>query len=412
MTFGKLYALSLGILSMLMIVLPKMAPIGFMLIILCVIAGVIKKKLEFKFNIVLLSFAALYILYTSYTFFSRHPELSNHYIESKLTFIILPVVFSFRLKEKLEYKWIIWSFLSAMGVLIVMNYIGAFQCLSGGTELICFFSSSFSPLHHPSYTSVFIIFAQLILLLGQVHGVKYFNPKWTVLTQFVLFISTFFCLSLAGLLFSMLVTAICVLVWIKERWNKKVAGIVAVFIPLLLVILINVVPQLEGEWGSASKSVKSYFNDPQEFVEQSEYPMSGSTVRLIMWTVASKRFAQYPNGVGTGNVDEVLAHELRMAGQYELAKHDYNPHNQYLQTGLEIGWLGIAIIILILVFAGRIAWKNRSYLLLLILANLAFNMLFESMLQRQSGIMFFTFWICLLAVYPNFFVFQKSKLIE
>jgi hypothetical protein len=62
-----------------------------------------------------------------------------------------------------------------------------------------------------------------------------------------------------------------------------------------------------------------------------------------------------------------------------------------------------------LAFGLYIARKHLNWLLLLLIANLMFNMLFESMLQRQSGIMFYTMGICLLAVFSSFRLFPQWK---
>ena len=83
---------------------------------------------------------------------------------------------------------------------------------------------------------------------------------------------------------------------------------------------------------------------------------------------------------------------------FELADKELNPHNQFLQTGVEIGIIGLLLLVALIFVGTSIARTNRSGLLLLVISALAFNSLFESMLQRQSGIVFFTFWICLLMI--------------
>jgi hypothetical protein len=42
------------------------------------------------------------------------------------------------------------------------------------------------------------------------------------------------------------------------------------------------------------------------------------------------------------------------------------------------------------------AWKHKNTLLAIITTGLLFNALFESVLQRQSGIVFFCFWLSFL----------------
>ena len=126
-----------------------------------------------------------------------------------------------------------------------------------------------------------------------------------------------------------------------------------------------------------------------------------------MWTVSIKTWAKHPFGVGTGNVDEYLSKELMHVGQFELAKLDqnfeikYNPHNQFLQIGIELGIIGIIVFLWSLFQTIKIGFRSQNWLLIFLVFCLIFNCLFESMLQRQTGIVFFIFWICLLVVYST-----------
>jgi O-antigen ligase len=155
------------------------------------------------------------------------------------------------------------------------------------------------------------------------------------------------------------------------------------------------------------EALKSYVAHPSKFVEGKNEGLSGDQVRLVMWTVSVKAWSNNPLGVGTGNVDECLSKELKRIGQNELAKLGenreirYNPHNQFLQIGLEIGILGLIVFLYTMVSAIRRGLFHQNWFLILLVSCLLFNCLFESMLQRQTGIVFFTFWICLLSVHSN-----------
>jgi O-antigen ligase len=104
---------------------------------------------------------------------------------------------------------------------------------------------------------------------------------------------------------------------------------------------------------------------------------------------------------------------LKHYGQFDLAKQDehgaiqYNPHNQFLQTGLEIGILGLLALLLVVGVSWRIARQHKNYLLMAVLTSLVLNSLFESMLQRQSGIVFYSFWICVLVMMSTPYLKEK-----
>jgi O-antigen ligase len=163
-------------------------------------------------------------------------------------------------------------------------------------------------------------------------------------------------------------------------------------------------PGLRNDVRYTYSTVKKYMQDPKGFLSGKTGYKTGNEVRLVMWTVTSEEIAKHPLGVGTGNVDAHLSQRLKQYGQLDLAKQDehnaiqYNPHNQFLQTGLEIGLFGLIVLLLFIVQTWRLARNYKNYLLMAVVASLVVNSLFESMLQRQSGIVFYAFWMCLLTL--------------
>lgn len=118
---------------------------------------------------------------------------------------------------------------------------------------------------------------------------------------------------------------------------------------------------------------------------------SGSEVRLVMWTVSWDEISKHPMGIGTGNVDIYLGKNLRDRGMNWVADQQYNPHNQFLQTTLEVGFLGGLFLLLIVILGFIDAKRIKSWALFFLFTSLLLNSCFESMLQHQSGIIFFPF---------------------
>ena len=114
-----------------------------------------------------------------------------------------------------------------------------------------------------------------------------------------------------------------------------------------------------------------------------------------MWKISYDLIKENLFGYGVGDAMHMTNSKLKKYGYNEMVKHDYNPHNQYLQIGLELGILPLFIFIFGCFFLVVKALKSNNHFLLFIVLNLMFNCCFESMLQRQSGIVFYTFFICL-----------------
>ena len=168
--------------------------------------------------------------------------------------------------------------------------------------------------------------------------------------------------------------------------------------PILLIVFLLSIPRYNDEINSTVGSTVKFIKDPLQYVRQNTDYHTGSEIRLILWAVSTKILFENPQGLGLANIDVAMEKELRTYGQYGMAPNHYNPHNQFLQTGLELGIAGL--IVLIGLFWSLIRWGRQHQLPLLVLLSsfFAFNALFESVFQRQSGTVFFALMVCVLMI--------------
>ena len=130
---------------------------------------------------------------------------------------------------------------------------------------------------------------------------------------------------------------------------------------------------------------------------------TGSTGgRVQAWKGAWDVLRENPGGVGPGDAPHVLDAAYQDAGfDYALTKH-LNPHNQWLQWGVSLGWLGMLLLVFWWSLWGWIAWKNNQPMLFILLVMISLNALFESVLELQAGVVFVVFWTCFgLALEPS-----------
>ncbi len=397
--FIKIFEICIGIFALGSVLFPKQVPFFFLALISVVVFGFVKKQVKFHFNVVSFLFILFYLTYLFGVFFTHNGDQAQKYVENKLSFVILPLLLSLKFKDTLKLNRAYLGFVIGTFLVSIYGVFSGLYCYfqPDGSNL-CLFTSSISPIHHPTYLSAYLIFSIGVVLKGWYDKMKYFSFYWII--PFIIFnvVLHGFLLSLSGILFLLIAFILAIIIWIKYKFGKWVLYSSIILIPILGFLSIKMIPQIEGEWGGAVGYSEIYFANPEHFVESRVYPMSGTEVRIVMWTAASKTFYTHPFGVGTGNVDEYLGKELIRLKQKELSHENYNPHNQFLQTGVEIGVLGLLILLAILFFAFRIGYLNVDWLLIIITGNLLFNALFESMLQRQSGIVFYTFWFCLLVL--------------
>jgi O-antigen ligase len=402
-------------LSAVICLFPKLVPIFISVFALVTISDFFKKKSTFSFSFPLFLLILFYLCYLFGTLFTEDQLLANRYIENKVAFVVFPFLFMFTKNEPIR------IFNSAslglfIGVVLlgILGGVNGFLLWSnGGYFEHSFFMSGFSYIHHPSYYSAFLWFAMFVAIYGYIE--KKTGCNFIRVLVFIGFccLAQILCSSFAGIIILAigLLTVLCAFLF--KRVKRSVFFIfVGVSFFFVSIVLGRNLASREGEIYDTYVNIIDYVHDPLIFNENHLEYKTGNQERLILWTATLLEITEHPWGVGTGNVDHHLRERLIEMNQYELSAKNYNPHNQFLQTTLEVGLGGLFVLVLFFGYALVIGFKNRNWLLVLIVLNLVFNSLFESMLQRQSGIVFYSFWICLLIASVSFKVKKKKNIQE
>jgi len=394
MKFEKLYFYSLILMLALWIPLPILSSPTIAIFGVIVIYGAITKKLSFKWNWILFSLAMLYVMYILYCIPSKNLGQATKDLEHKLSFLVFPIFFSFQPKFELNRNKLLNAF--TIGCLLLGLYFVAQSTyhfkVSGDSSY--FHSSAFAPSHHPSYVAAFFSFA-IYFLISEIQPTQSRKRTFSAIT--VITFLTFLHLpleSLSGVLILGLLTAFLVLSW---AWNAFSKWIFATFMLLGLLsiqIIFWIQPSLKDNVTYTSSLVSHYVVSPTKFIQETPSGMSGNQARLVVWTITGQIIADHPFGIGLGNLEGEMKQRLIQLDQHELVEKNYNPHNQFLQIAAEIGLVGLAFFVCILFFIVRFALQRKDELLVFLVFSLILNSLFESMLQRQSGIVFYVMLIC------------------
>ena len=92
-------------------------------------------------------------------------------------------------------------------------------------------------------------------------------------------------------------------------------------------------------------------------------------------------------GQGTGDVRKSLNN---LYEKNNVKFYSYlNAHNQFIQTTIALGLIGLIIILLLFIIPIINIIKSREYYLIAIYLIIGFSFLFESMLDRSMGAYFF-----------------------
>ena len=409
--FTNLFEKTLGFFAFGFVLFPKFAPLFFILLITVVLSGIIKKEVSFQLNVISSLFLLFYFCYLIGIIFTRDINAGVFELEKKLSFVIFPLLLSLKFKKiwciNVAYMgFILATFLVTLyGIIMPLS---AWLVAGGGNWV--YFSSYISPIHHPSYLAAYLTISTAFAFIGWREKLPFFSLYWIIpFTIFVIVLHGFL-QSLSGTLFLLIAIFTSLLIWLRNKFRRPIFYTIIILIPLLGIIGLNTIPNIQSDWKDATSNVIEYSKNPKGFVENSAPSLSSSSTRIILWTAAFQIFYKHPFGIGTGNMDEFMEKELIILKQKELTKQNFNPHNQFLQTAVEIGFFGLLVFFAILFSSIYYGLKYKNYLLIIISSNLLFNSLFESMLQRQSGIIFYCFWLCLLSLYLFTYQIKKVKI--
>ncbi len=129
--------------------------------------------------------------------------------------------------------------------------------------------------------------------------------------------------------------------------------------------------------------------------------------RIFIWKYGWEVINENPwLGTGTGSTDVTLKPKFEKSTAvfwngyqpYRLDEFDYNYHNQFLQTLGNQGIIGFVLLLTIFIVAFIQAIKSKDATGIAFLVLVAISFLTESMLLRQAGALFFSFFMAFLFV--------------
>lgn len=291
-----------------------------------------------------------------------------------------------------------------LAILIALAYAGYRSFEAGGlsvtheagTRYFFLYKHLSSPIMHPGYMATYVGLAIFIAIrLSQLSNDMV--SKWKYLGSIVLFSGIMILLQARiNLLALLIVVGIGVLIyaWIQKRYVLFSAPFVG---GLLLFLAIIVAPK-----GISDR----YFQMPQfdYNISGEESDFNSATYRLAIWTCAGDVISQQPIiGTGIGDNREALVKSYEENEFWQGVERGFNTHNQYLETLLAAGAVGLLFMLLMFTSYLRLAIVERDFLLLAALGFILISLLTESMFERMWAVILFT------VVLPGLAVFRSRE---
>ena len=339
-------------------------------------------------------------------------------IQTKFSFLIFPLLFTFFKPWPAHFDNLKKSFIAGCVIALVLCLVKALMDYSKSQDTNLFFYTTFSRLMHPTYFGFYLNLA-LIFLIDDAYSGKEFSKLSSkiefFLTELFLFSGIFLLSARMALLVTIATIFLLVIIKSIQQKDKRnlslalmVSFLVAAGIQYELNGLYNRFTQIEN-------AVQSENQITTEIAENTTKPeeYNSTTSRLALWKYAMELITSSPAtfvfGVGTGDIKEELREVYKKHKFQKGIDENYNPHNQFLHTGVVIGIVGIALLFLILILpfiksVSKSYWPLVMFLLIILL-----NGLTESILEVQREIIFFCLFYCLLISELNLKIKTETK---
>jgi O-antigen ligase len=247
-----------------------------------------------------------------------------------------------------------------------------------------FYSSELTISEHPSYVAMYALLSSFICFESYFdYSVKFGRRLLWLILGLSMLVSQYFISSRAGILISLILIPLYFVIKFRQLGKMRYSWIWIILILVALVPLILKNQRVDYLYGRLVGNQDDY--------ERKEDP------RFVIWKsaleIASKNFLL---GVGIGDVREELSARYLRIGEIQMAKEQFNAHNQFLEVLLENGIIGLVLFISIFVSMFYIGISDKNLLYIMFILMIFMFLLFETVLNRLAGVTFFSFFSMLL----------------
>jgi O-antigen ligase len=350
-----------------------------------------RKRLE------LLSFSLLYLLYLIGLSYSSNLKYGGFDVEVKLSLFLFPFIFAtsepFYLQKE-KSTTLLFSFIAGCLTSTLLLYGHAAYSMVADQSNNAFYYEKLSWYFHPSYLAMYLTFAIAILAYWLMEGYHVFNRYQlygTLMLIIYFFVFIVLLNSKAGLisLFMVIFFYSVALVLLKHNW---LLGTATLFLTVLsFFICLSLFPYSGERLKQAGKDLQS--------ADSHEKNPKSTAERIEIWNCSLEIIREHALfGVGTGDVKDALMERYKANDLTKVLRLKLNAHNQYLQTLLSLGIFGLLTLVSMLVFPAIQALRRKYFIYFLFLAIFAVNIMLESMLEIQAGVVFYALFNALLFI--------------
>ncbi|OQA02382.1 MAG: O-Antigen ligase [Bacteroidetes bacterium ADurb.Bin408] len=348
-----------------------------------------------KFNLLkqrlgkILIFSSLYIIYALSLLWSSNLRAGLFDLQVKLSLFLIPfILFSEKVTDKSVRENVFKSYIAGCIITVCYCFINSLIQYTQTHAIESFVYIRFSVLFHPTYFSLFLNFAIVLIFFMYFSSYKHKRSETIIYGLLILIFSASIVLANSkAVLITLFITYLSAALYYGYRKNRiKESVIISVLLVSGMAVLLYHTPQINNRLKDSKRIINEYLHN--EKLRDNE----GTAQRILVWRSSIKIIKEYLyTGVGAGDVKDMLMEDY-MANHYKnIVEKKLNSHNQYLQTMVALGIPGVLFLLMILFYPLILNRRNTNYLQLMFVIITAINFLTESMLETQAGVVFFAF---------------------
>lgn len=333
----------------------------------------------------LIPFLVLFLLYTIAWFRSYTNDLHLDDLGKKSLFFFIPLIVAVSNIKINELKFILKIGLYSVAIAMLLLLTRAFALFLYTNEYAHLIFNGLSPWVHTTYMAITICF-----YLGAafyLYKSKEISTTILYIFSFIAFVFTFLLSSRGGFL-----TFIIISIYLAYiHWGIIKASLFGLSLSIIILLAVLYIP-----------NVNERYRHLKESITENRANESGES-RIKVWKISIELLKVKPIlGYGITHNNSLLNNEYNKTNDLILITKRYNAHNQFLETALSTGLLGLLALFYWLFSIWTVKTTEIKILATILTGILLLNFMFESLLERQNGIIFsILFSALLIFVTPN-----------
>jgi len=364
-----------------------------------------KKEIKSKFNLTSILFIGLYLFLVISLFYSENKEYGFNVLSRTSLFVVFPIIFSFSkdlitetLFRKIINYFVLSCIVSSLFCLSTAIYhtiefasVNPFNKSNG--NFFSYFNLTQILKAHPIYYGTYIVFSLFILLYDLQKASPLIDLKINLKYFFILYLFVFSLLLNSFILIIIEVFLALVLLYHffvnnRKSLNKRKIMIWAILLSLSVYFSSNFLSEKLKGVNIVNDITTTDFSGDEFTAIKARKAKAFCSIDLIknnFWT-----------GVGIGDGNSELLKYYKKNGFLHGVERKFNSHNQFLTTFIYLGFFGFLWLLSLMLFLFYQSLKNNNVFLFSFLIITCSFFITESVLEREKGIVFFTYFSLLL----------------